>query len=129
MQKNFSKWHAEKEKLEIRSTAELYFKEREVWWCAMGVNVGYEQDGQGELFLRPVLIFRKLSRYLFVGIPLSTTKKTGRYYFQFSFLPDVISNALLSQVRVYDTKRLKDKMATIAEKDMESIQKALREIL
>ena len=31
-------------------------KEREIWWCSVGLNVGTEIYGKGEDFARPVLI-------------------------------------------------------------------------
>lgn len=33
-------------------------KKGEIWWCAMGENVGVEINGKSEVFSRPVLIFK-----------------------------------------------------------------------
>lgn len=48
------------------------FKERDVRWCRIGVNVGYEILGKGDDFTRPVLVLKKFSRFTFLGAPLST---------------------------------------------------------
>ena len=53
--KDFSLWHTRKTFVH-NEKQRPFFSEREVWFCAMGENVGYEQDGRGENFLRPVLI-------------------------------------------------------------------------
>ena len=36
-------------------------------------NIGFEQSGKGDEFLRPVLILKRLTKEMFFGIPLSTT--------------------------------------------------------
>lgn len=46
--------------------------EGEVWWVAIGENVGVEINGKSRYFSRPVIVFRKLSHLGFMGIPLST---------------------------------------------------------
>jgi hypothetical protein len=56
------------------------FKEREVWWCSIGLNVGDEEFGKGVQFARPVLVFKKLSANLFLGLPLSGQPKEGGWY-------------------------------------------------
>lgn len=53
----FSAWLRVQQRLQHRSAVK--FNEREVWWCAIGVNVGYEIDGKGKDFARPVLVLKK----------------------------------------------------------------------
>lgn len=72
MQKDFHEWHDQKEKLE-QGESRLFFHPREIWFCALGLNVGFEQDGRGEEYLRPVLIFRKFNNQVFWGLPLTKT--------------------------------------------------------
>lgn len=59
MEKNFDKWNGEKKRVNIRDENTL-FHEREVWWCSLGVNIGFEQDGKNDIFERPVLIIRNI---------------------------------------------------------------------
>ena len=64
------------------------FKEWELWWCAIGENVGIEINGKGEMFARPVVIYHKFSRYGFLAIPLTTKDHTDRFpdwYIDFLF--------------------------------------------
>jgi hypothetical protein len=37
------------------------FKEGDIWWCSIGMNVGVEIFGKGKYFARPVIIFKKFS--------------------------------------------------------------------
>ena len=90
MEKDFLKWHKRKEKLHIEG-ARVFFHEREVWWCSLGYNVGFEQDGKGYNFARPIIIFKKFNNEVFWAVPLTRatkkiSKKSERYYYNFSFL-------------------------------------------
>ena len=124
MEKDFDTWN--KHKKAVNGTEiTLYFYEREVWWATIGVNVGFEQDGKGDRFARPVLILRKFSKNVFLGVPLTTAKRDTKYHYSFSFL-DGTSTALLSQVRLFDSKRLLVKMGRISEKKFEEIRKKIR---
>ena len=56
--KKFSDWT--KLKIRIHSRRKkVYFKEREIWWVSLGVNIGHEQDGKNIRFERPVLILKR----------------------------------------------------------------------
>ncbi len=100
------------------------FSEREIWFSSIGVNIGDEQDGKGELFLRPVLVVRKLTRSLFIGVPLTSKKRAGSFFVTFS-LNGVSSCAILAQVRVLDSKRLNYRYAKIGDFDFQRIRKNL----
>ncbi len=127
MEKDFNKWN-ERKKAANDSEFNIYFYEREIWWCAIGVNVGFEQDGKGEKFARPVLVLKKYSKNVFVGIPLTTAKRESKYHHSFPFRGGT-STALLSQVRLFDSKRLLVKMGRIPEDIYEDIREGLRSIL
>ena len=127
MKKDFDRWN-EKKKAANDSEIEIYFYEREIWWCAIGVNVGFEQDGKGERFARPVLVLKKYSKNVFVGIPLTTAKRESKYHHSFPFLGG-ISTALLSQVRLFDSKRLLVKMGRISKDEYEEVRKRVKSIL
>lgn len=43
--KDFKGWDVIKQ--EVNNTAHVpTFKEREIWWCKIGINIGYEADGK-----------------------------------------------------------------------------------
>jgi mRNA interferase MazF len=127
MSKKFDEWNKLKIKLH-ENHKEQYFKERDVFWVSIGVNIGYEQDGKGEIFSRPVLIMKKYSKNIFFGIPLSTQIKNGSFFFDFE-LDGQKSNALLVQARIYDAKRLENKIGKISKDDFKRLKTKLRELL
>jgi mRNA interferase MazF len=91
----------------------------------MGKNIGYEQDGKGENFVRPVVIVKGFNKDIFFGIPLSTKLKEGKFYYQFSFKKqdEVVTNiALLSQMRLFSTKRLLNKIGVISTEDFKNLK-------
>ena len=105
MKKDFQRWHGKKSQIdEIEKRP--FFNQQEIWFCHLGANVGFEQDGRGDEFLRPVLVFRKFNNEVFWGVPLTKTKKNSKFYFNFSFMPGVESAAVLSQMRLIDGRRL-----------------------
>ncbi len=55
----------------------VLFKEGEIWWCSIGMNVGTEIFGKGRRFTRPVLVFKKFGSYSFLGIPITSQEKEG----------------------------------------------------
>ena len=83
------------------------YKEGEIYWMSIGENVGFEQDGKGELFARPVLVITGFSRQLFWGVPLTTRYKKGRYYQEIIINGKKKPNfAILSQLRAFDSARI-----------------------
>jgi len=36
------------------------FYEREIWFCSVGMNLGHEEDGKQDQFLRPIIILKNL---------------------------------------------------------------------
>ncbi len=76
-----------------------------------------------------MLIFKKFNKAVFVGIPLSTTKKSGKYYFEFEFIDKKRSVAILSQIKLFDTKRLLNKIGMMKKEDYENIKNEVRNIL
>ena len=127
MSKDFNQWHNLKQNLH-NSQKIVVFKERDIIWASIGVNIGYEQDGKGEISSRPLLILKKYNRNLFFGIPLSTKIKEGSFFFEF-MLNDKPSSALLVQGRTYDAKRLENKIGMISQKDFSALKLKLKELL
>jgi mRNA-degrading endonuclease toxin of MazEF toxin-antitoxin module len=113
---------------QLESREPPYFKEREVWWAIIGMNVGHEEDGKGKYFLRPVLIFKKFGRNTFIGIPLSTTEKSGGAYVQIKH-NNKTSTALLGQIRTFDSRRLTQRYGIIDNVTFEIIRKTLKDLL
>ena len=115
--KQFNEWNEVKKRTESKKIIAT-FKERNIYWANLGENIGFEQNGKGTEFMRPLLIFKKFSNNMFFGIPLSTQrKKEGSFFFEFSFKDDDISTALLVQGKLFDVKRLDRKIGKISIED------------
>ena len=120
MQKDFDRWNGQKAELN-NAASMLSFKEREIWFCHLGLNIGHEQDGDAKKFLRPVIILKKLSDEMFFGVPLTRTPRFGKEYF--TIINDHgVGFAMLSQGRAFDARRLKYCSAVMAEDAFESLK-------
>ncbi len=105
MLKRFIEWIRIKEKIHASEAYPIFFKEGDIWWCAIGENVGVEINGKGSTFSRPVFVYKKLSREGFLGIPLSTKIKKGTWYVTITFKDQKIS-ANLAQMRILSSTRM-----------------------
>lgn len=126
-EKHFSDWVKCKE--HMHSVGRLpAIKEREVWWVAVGENVGVEINGKSGRFSRPVLIYKKLSRFGFLGIPLTTQPHDGSWYVPFRF-QNKISYATLAQIRVMSVSRLYGNViGRVSKADFKAICKGFDEL-
>ena len=128
MTKDFQKWHNKKSQIETIEKRP-FFHEREIWFCHLGVNVGFEQNGSGDDFQRPVVIIRKFNNEVCWVIPLSKTNKRNQYYFPFNFDDVTISVAILSQIRLLDGKRLSRKIGEVPESDFRQLIDKIKALL
>ena len=112
-----------------KTNKKVYFKERDIFWLKIGENIGFEQNGKGDKFQRPVLVVKRYTNDMFLGIPLSTTQREGSFYFQFTFLEDKISTALLVQHKLFSSKRFIKKIGKINENDFKELKKKLYDLI
>jgi mRNA interferase MazF len=124
MEKDFHNWHGKKTEVNDKDER-VFFHEREIWFCHLGVNVGFEQDGKGENFGRPVIVFRKFNKEVFWAIPLTTRTKTGKFYLPINLDDDLPRMAILSQLRLMDGKRLYQKLGVLSESDYKKLKEAI----
>lgn len=128
MKKDFKKWHGKKSEVdEIEKRP--FFHEREIWFCHLGLNVGFEQDGSGDDFQRPIVIIRKFNNEVCWVVPLSKTDKTGKYYFSFTFDENTTSVAIVSQIRLLDVRRLSRKIGEMKEGDFKQLINKIKALL
>lgn len=130
MEKHFKKWHTAKEKIHYQpEDPSIYFRERDIWWCRLGVNVGFEQDGKGESFSRPVLIVKKFNQFVFWAVPLSGKLKKNPYYIPWACSDGRTRAAMISQLRLINSKRLTDKIGFAEAVSFRAIKKAVKGLL
>jgi mRNA interferase MazF len=84
------------------------FKEREIWWAALGVNIGTEIDGKGENFERPIIIIKKFNKEQMLAVPLSRVKipKTGIHVPLYHWALDAQSTGIITQLQTVNNRRL-----------------------
>ncbi len=120
MLKRFLEWIGLKQKIH-ESGMPHFFNEGEVWWCALGENIGVEVNGKGDMFSRPVFVYKKLSREGFMCVPLSTKTKEGSWFIKITFQgKEQVAN--IAQARVISSSRMYEKLGELDEKDVEKIK-------
>ncbi|MBQ6127564.1 type II toxin-antitoxin system PemK/MazF family toxin [Candidatus Saccharibacteria bacterium] len=120
--KHFKQWIDLKSRLHFGASSPK-ISEGDIWWCGCGENVGVEINGKSSRFSRPVLIMKKLSSQGFMGIPLTSQKKTGSWYAKFVFL-DKEQFAAVCQARVMSSSRLYSKIGQIPLSDLSIVKRA-----
>ena len=126
--KNFSAWNNLKQALHNSAFSQLSYHEREIWWCALGANIGSEDDGKNEYFERPVLIFRKFGGKISWVIPISS-QPCVEDRFQCSILIQGMKRtARIHQMRLISHKRLLRYMDYISMYDFTRIRKMFADL-
>ncbi len=128
MEEKYNNWNEVKKETE-QNKKRVYFKERDIFWTRIGENIGFEQNGKGKEFQRPILVVRRYTNDMFLGIPLSTTLREGSFYFQFNFLDSKKSTALLVQHKLYSSKRLMKKIGMISQNDFDELKIKLNDLI
>jgi len=134
IENKFQEWCKIKEKIS-KKEIEFFIHEWEIRWINMWKNVWFEQDWKWNEFLRPVLILRIYSKYLFLWIPLTTQIKDWNYFYNFKYKNkiefDKIENvdAILIQARSFSKKRLVRYIWKIWNIDLLQIKNELRKLI
>lgn len=124
--KQFVEWA--KLKIRIHYNDGVFFKEREIWWVSLGMNVGYEQNGKHETFERPVLVLKKFNLDVMWIIPMTTTEKNNKYYQSTNYNGET-TFFILSQLRLISNKRLLRKIRTLPQEEFDLIRKKIKDLL
>lgn len=127
MQKDFENWHKVKTEIQAKHGAPS-FKNREIWWCKVGVNVGDEEDGKGVNFNHPVLVVRKFNKRILWGVPLTTQVKNAPSYHKINF-KNKIQCVMLTQLKLLDNKRLMKQIGKLTIEQFDEIREKLKELI
>ena len=125
--KRFTEWIGLKERLHEKTYKPPLFKEGEVWWCSLGENIGREINGKSQVFTRPVVVFKKLSSNIFLGLPTSTQEKIGTWYVPIT-LGGKTTTVVLSQARSLDYKRFFSKLGQLDDTEMQKVRTAFKNL-
>jgi mRNA interferase MazF len=126
MEKEYDNWNIKKQ--ELSKTDRVYFHKGDIWFASIGKNIGDEEDGKHSSFERPILIVRKFNNNIFLGVPLTSNKeKEGKYYHKLISFSG--STVILSQVRLFDAKRLLRLMGKVENEELKAIKIKLGSIV
>ena len=122
--KKYDEWN-EVKKETSKKNIYIGIKPREIFWVKIGQNIGSEEYGKSKNFTRPVIVVRKLTKELFIGIPTTTTLRTDDYFHQFRYHSkkdgDIEVSAMILQFKVFSTKRLTNRIGMIGKDDFNKI--------
>jgi mRNA interferase MazF len=125
-QGNFDIWNNLKKELEgISDVPQFFPKTGEVWMCSLGKNIGFEQNGGGANFSRPVLIVKKFNNHMFWCVPLSTKQKKLDFYLNFTDPQGLDVSMILAQLKLISLKRFRRKLYEIKKVEMAEVKSRL----
>ena len=128
MTDNYDKWNDVK-KITNNEKLQVGFKQRDIFNVRVGQNIGFEQNGKGKEFVRPVLIYKGLNKNMFIGIPLTTTVREGSFFYEFNFIENKKSIAILAQAKLFSSKRLLNKIGMINKDDFKNLKRKYLKLL
>ncbi len=94
-----------------------------------GKNIGYEQNGSGNNFSRPIMIVKKFNNHMFWCVPLSTKQKTLDFYYNYTDPNDQKVSAILAQMKLVSVKRLRRKLYDMEAEHLRGIKTRLRSFI
>lgn len=88
----------------------------EIWWVALGVNIGVEIDGKGKDYARPVVVVSKFNENAFFIIPLSKVRnpQPDIHIPVSNFNLDTSTCAVVTQTRTVDNQRFLQRIGTVS---------------
>ena len=108
---------------------DIYFREGEIWWASLGVNIGHEQDGKNENFERPILVLKKFNQHVLWAVPLtSQIKENNPYYFKYILGGEAYA-AVISQLRLVSSKRLRRKIGMFLDNDYKKVREEIKKLI
>ena len=126
MQKDFDSWNKVKKQTNVERPR--LYTVREIWWCRLGVNIGTEQDGGDRMFIRPVVILRAFGPDPVMVAALPPSELLHPLRIQVGVIQGEKASALLSQLRVVDTRRLIEKVGFLDKGTFTQLRKAVRKL-
>lgn len=134
MEKEFDAWNLQKKNLGD-SGKKAYAHPREVWWCALGVNVGAEVDGKNENFERTVLVVRVYNKETMLVLPITSKEKLDNFHHKIEIQAKNSKTGeeytkpvwiKLTQARVISNNRLLRKVDVVHQEEFDKVVDAFR---
>lgn len=130
MEKDFDTWNHIKKQTDLQNPVFKNFPKRgEVWVVILGKNIGFEQNGVGEDFIRPVVVVTKINNQMFWCVPLSSKQKPLHFYINFLDPDNQQVAAITGQLRLVSIKRFQRKMYELSWDLFDTIKNNLKQLL
>lgn len=125
----YDSWNEQKKKV-AQLARTRFVRKGDVLMVKLGKNVGYEQDGKGEDFLRPVLVLRVFTKDALFVVPLTTVPKVHKYYVSIGQVGTEENFAIISQARFLDARRIVYEKGSVTSSVVKKVAAAIaREVL
>ena len=124
MNQEYIDWNTLKYQLIETANKPAKFNERDIWWCSIGINVGYEINGKNHLAERCVLVIRKYNNDMFFGLPLTTQLKD----YDSRILTNVNgtdADIILDQGKTFSADRLNRRERVMGYKEFDIVRRSL----
>lgn len=128
MNKDFDTWNKLKVSIHHSIQSKRLFRKGDVWWCSLGANIGFEEDGKNGLFERPVVVIKKFHKEALLIVPFTTSLKESPYNMPIT-INGVPRVAIISQIRLISPKRLQRRMGYISMNDLSKLKIAIRSMV
>jgi mRNA interferase MazF len=115
--KDFENWHKVKQSLnkremEVDLSDESKLRNGEIRWANIGVNIGSEIDGKGNIFTRPVIVLHLIGKNSALVVPLSTKVEQRAGYFYIEVRGERVCYCI-NQIKVISVKRLQERISKL----------------
>lgn len=128
--REYDEWNKVKKNIQSGVDIPDFFpQEGEVWMSSLGKNIGFEQNGSGAYFSRPIIIVKKFNNQMFWSAPLSTKQKKFDFYYNFTDPNEQEVSVILAQMKLVSVKRLKRKLYDMSSDNLREIKAKLRRFL
>ena len=115
--KDFETWNKVKQIVERKEILEQENEEAnlrngEIRWANLGVNIGSEIDGKGDLFTRPVIVLHLVGKVNALVVPMSTKVERRAGYFSINVQGKEVSYCV-NQIKIISVKRLQERISKL----------------
>ena len=124
---NYDAWNEIKKKINNRKKYS-HPREREIWWCSVGLNIGSEVYGKGDYYTRPVLVVNAEGAESFIGIPLTSKIKKKKYGCVIETDDGFLHTVQTYQTRSFDKKRLLKRMYVLHQDEYMKILEYIKKL-
>lgn len=123
--KNFDNWNEVKIKTELKKS--VFCRIWEVWMANIWENIWDEENWKWNQSLRPVFIVKKFNNNIFLWVPMTSKIKENKFHFKIK--TNIKWCLVLSQMRLFSSKRLDYRIFVVSYEITKQIKQKLAELI